>query len=110
MTVEVIERDGAHVVAVAGEVDLQTSPEVRTALLDSLGRGIPVVVDMRGITYIDSSAVASLVEGYQLARERGLAFSLAAVSPAALRVLRLARLDKVFVLHDDVDDALRAGG
>lgn len=108
MTVVVEERSGVHVVVLSGEVDLQTSPKVRAAVLDSLGKGVPVVVDMGGITYIDSSGVASLVEGFQVARKQSLAFSLAAVSPAAMRVLQLARLDKVFAFHPDIDSALAA--
>lgn len=110
MTVEVNERDGTHVIVLTGEVDLQTSPEVRAAILESLGQEAPVVVDMGGIAYIDSSGVASLVEGYQIARKKGLAFSLAAVSPAAMRVLQLARLDKVFAFHPDVESALKVEG
>lgn len=109
MVVSVSERNGVHVVALTGEVDLQTSPQVRNALLGSLKRRTPVVVDMGGIDYIDSSGVASLVEGFQLARREGVSFSLAGVSPAAMRVLRLARLDKVFTFHNDVDAALQAG-
>lgn len=109
MSVEVSKRGGTHVVVLSGEVDLQTSPEVRTAILEALGKGAPVVVDMSGIAYIDSSGVASLVEGYQVARKQGLAFILAGVSPAAMRVLHLARLDKVFAFQPDVDTALQAG-
>lgn len=110
MTVEVKDVDGTHVIALRGEIDLQTSPQVRAAILESLGRGVPVVVDMSDTAYIDSSGVASLVEGYQSARGKGLAFALAAVSEAPMRVLKLARLDKIFVIYPDVDSALRAGG
>lgn len=109
MTVDVNSRDGAHVVTLSGEIDLQTSPQVREAVLDSLRQGGPVIVDMGGIAYIDSSGVASLVEGFQVARRQGVAFVLAAVSPAAMRVLQLARLDKVFSFQPDVETALKEG-
>lgn len=104
------EKDGAQIVKLRGEVDLQTSPQVRDAVLGSLGKKGPVVVDMGDIEYIDSSGVACLVEGYQKARQQGTAFSLARVSPAAMRVLKLARLDKVFTIFLEVDDALKAKG
>ena len=109
MTVEVNDVHGTHVIALTGEIDLQTSPQVRTAILESLGKGAPVVVDLSDTAYIDSSGVASLVEGYQMAREKKLTFALAAVSEAPMRVLKLARLDKIFVIHPDVEAALRAG-
>ncbi|KJS34253.1 MAG: anti-anti-sigma factor [Rhodospirillaceae bacterium BRH_c57] len=109
MSVSVSNRGGAHIVTLAGEIDLQTSPQVRDAVLDSLRQGGAVVIDMGGISYIDSSGVASLVEGFQVARRQGVAFILAAVSPAAMRVLQLARLDKVFAFQPDVDTALAEG-
>ncbi|MCG8512361.1 MAG: STAS domain-containing protein, partial [Rhodospirillales bacterium] len=58
------------------------------------------------VNYIDSSGVASLVESLQAARKAGLDFGLVSVSDAALRVLQLARLDKVFRIHATIDDAL----
>lgn len=108
MTVSVSERGKTQVVALSGEIDLQNSGEVRDAVLRCLGQQRPVVVDMGGITYIDSSGVASLVEGFQVARSKGMAFILASVSPAAMRVLRLARLDRVFVIAADLDAAVES--
>ncbi len=108
MTVSIGERGSIQVVVLAGEIDLQNSGEVRDAVLRCLQRKRPVVVDMGGITYIDSSGVASLVEGFQVARTMGMAFILAAVSPAAMRVLRLARLDRVFVIVADLDAAVES--
>jgi len=109
-TVTVRDRGEATVIVLAGEIDLQTSPEVRTAVLDVLGRGRPVVVDLSAISYIDSSGVASLVEGFQVAKKRGLSFVLAQASPSVMRVLRLARLDRIFAFADDVDAALEKSG
>lgn len=106
MTVSVSERGNLLVVVLSGEIDLQNSGEVREAVLDCLHQQRPVVVDMGGIAYIDSSGVASLVEGFQVARTKGTAFMLASVSPAAMRVLRLARLDRVFVIVADLDAAV----
>lgn len=107
---KVSEERGVMVVALAGDVDLSTSPDARKVLLECVRRGRPVVVDMAGVSYIDSSGVASLVESLQSARKAGSAFVLAAVSEPARRVLQLARLDKVFTIHDSRDAALAAVG
>lgn len=96
------------VVALQGEIDLQQSPEVRKEILQCLNDRWDVVVDLARVEYIDSSGIASLVEAFQTARRFGTRFSLAAVSAAALRVLKLARLDEVFVLHPTVQMALTA--
>lgn len=98
--------NGVVVVRLAGEVDLQSSPEARKTLLRAVGMGERMVVSLAGVTYIDSSGVASLVEALQKARQEKVAFALAEVSEAAGRVLQLARLDTVFTIHDRLDEAL----
>lgn len=108
MTVDIAARGPATVASLSGEVDLERSPVVRRALLDALRDPRPLVVDLSGVSYIDSSGIASLVEAYQTARKQGTALMLAAVSPAALRVMQLARLDRVFDIRASVDDALAA--
>lgn len=104
------EENGVSVVAFTGDVDLESSPAARKVLLDCVGRKAPVVVDLSGVDYIDSSGVASLVESYQAARAAGSAFVLAAISESALRVLQLARLDKVFTIHASVADGIENAG
>ena len=99
------ERD-ALVVAFEGDVDLEHSPKAREVLLDAIAQGKNTFVDMSGVTYIDSSGVASLVEAFQRTRDENSTFALVAVSPAALRVLQLARLDKVFTIHETLAEGL----
>lgn len=96
---------GYAVVSLQGEIDLYTSPEARKVILGCLEEGKPTLVSLAGVEYIDSSGVASLVEGLQKAREIGLAFALIGVSEAAMNVLRLARLDTVFSVYPDIDSA-----
>ncbi len=107
---EVREQDGIAVIALSGDVDLESSPKVRNVLLDYVGAKRPVLVDMSGVTYIDSSGVASLVEAHQSARKSKNTFALAQVSQSAMRVLELARLDKVFTIHPSLADGLRDAG
>jgi len=92
-------RDGFSVVERGGDVDLSCSAAAREIILKSLATGLPTLVDLSAVTYIDSSGVASLVEGYQMARRKQLEFSLLNVSEAVLSVLQLAHLDKVFKIH-----------
>ncbi len=106
MNHEIREEPGAVIVALEGDVDLQSSPDARKVLLECVGRKKPVLVDLSGVGYIDSSGVASLVESLQTARKAGSNLILVAVSEGALRVLQLARLDKVFTICDSVEDGL----
>ena len=104
---KVRQESGTWVVAFEGEVDLEHSPEARRVLLECVGRGGGVLVDLSGVTYMDSSGVASLVEAYQRSREAAAEFALVSVNAAALRVLELARLDRVFTIHETLEEALR---
>lgn len=93
------------VVRLGGEVDLSWSQQVRRAVLDALGAGGQVAVDLAKVSYIDSSGIAALVEGFQSARGKGQTFVLVEASEAVLAVLRLARLDKVFAIRASLDEA-----
>ena len=109
MSGEIREESGRLVVALEGEIDMERAPDVRRLLLDCTARGRDVLVDLSGVSYIDSSGIASLVEALQNAGRGGTALGLVAISPEALRVFALARLDKVFTIHPDLDAALAAG-
>ena len=93
------------ILSIQGEVDLHFSPELRTLILDNLKANKPVLVDLSGVTYIDSSGIACFVEGFQYSRKHSLKFGLLRVADAVMSVLQLARLDKVFPIYDSVENA-----
>lgn len=95
---------GYVLVRVCGEVDLSWSQQVRDAILAALGNS-GVGVELARVTYIDSSGIAALVEGFQRARSSGRRYGLIAASRRVLAVLQLARLDKVFPMFADVEAA-----
>lgn len=101
------EKQGVRVVRVRGEVDLSWSQRLRKAILDALASARPVAVDLSAVTYIDSSGIAALVEGFQNARGKGQRFSLVAVSKPVHAVLELARLDRVFPIFPSLEDAAK---
>lgn len=94
------------IIALTGEVDLQVSPQARQQILAHLGENKHVLVDLSAVEYIDSSGIASLVEGLRLAKSNNLEFGLVGVSEPAMQVLELARLDKVFAIHGSVDERI----
>ena len=109
MAYEVRLEGDTTIVALSGDVDLDSSPQLRTVLLESVREKREILVEMSAVSYIDSSGIASLVEAYQTARRASTSFALVAVSDAAMRVLELARLDQVFSIHASVTDALTDG-
>ena len=104
----IVEEGDIAVVTLKGDLDLEHSNRMRQNLLDILGKARAVIVDLAGVTMIDSSGIASLLEGFQEARKKGKDFVLAAPGDPVVRVLKLARLDTVFQIADDVTAAKKA--
>jgi anti-sigma B factor antagonist len=102
-------REGSGaVISVNGDVDLYSSPRLREAVQDSIRHKFsPVVVDLAGVTYIDSSGVATLVEGLQLSKEYGGKFRLVGLNERVSEVFQLARLYQVFEIFGTEVEALR---
>lgn len=92
------------VIRLSGEIDLNESPNVRKQILNLIKKDINLLIDLSAVEYIDSSGVASLVEGLQTSRTKKLNFALLGVSESALQVLQLARLDTVFKIYNSLED------
>jgi anti-sigma B factor antagonist len=108
MQISIRRVDNATVVDVSGDIDLASSPEVRKALLHEVrdNRRPRVVLNLSAVRYIDSSGVASLVEGLKASRDSGSRFILVGLSGTAREVLQLSRLVKVFEIYDTEVEAL----
>ena len=91
-----------HVIEVTGEVDLYTSPDLRAAILKAIKRTDQrtVAVALGKVPYMDSSGVATLIEGLKAGQKDGVGFCLVAPSHPVMKVLELSRLDAIFEIHD----------
>jgi anti-sigma B factor antagonist len=98
----------ATILDVSGNIDMSNSPEVRKALLREIReKGVTrVVMNLSAVAYIDSSGVASLVEGLKASRDLGLRFVLYGLNDAAREVLKISRLLKLFEVYDDEAQAI----
>ena len=104
-----VERQGdAYVVRLAGELDLYNAAQVREALTgaasDSASR---VVVDLSEVEFMDSTALGVLIEARRWLNNRR-AFLLAAPGLETRRALEISGLDRHFIVHDSVSEALLA--
>jgi anti-sigma B factor antagonist len=85
-------------IAVAGEVDAYTAPEMRAQLLDALRLHPVVTVDLSAVTFMDSQGLAALLRARQEAESSGGSLRLEGVPPRVLKLLQLTRLDSVFTI------------
>ena len=101
--------DGDAVIAsVRGEIDLHNSPELRTAVLEVLLKPNPkkLILNLGQVPYMDSSAIAVLVEALQKVRRTGGKIFLTDLQPRVKGLLEIARLDSIFVVAKDEREAL----
>lgn len=98
---------GCIVVHPAGEVDLSNSDALRNHLDGLVDRG-HVVLDLSGLSFLDSTALGALITVRKRAALRGTSLHLAGAYGTALRVLQITGLDVHLMHHDYVADALEA--
>ena len=98
----------AYVVRLGGELDLYNAAQVRSALADACAQAPErLVVDLAEVEFIDSTALGVLIETRtRLGNRDGL--MLAAPGLETRRALQISGLDKLFILHDTVPEALGA--
>ncbi|MFQ5893749.1 MAG: STAS domain-containing protein [Nitrospinota bacterium] len=98
---------GIVTVAVSGEVDMNTSLEVRSTLTPLFAeQPKALVVDLSGVQYMDSSGVATLVEGLQWSHRSRIPFRLCGMTTAVKDVFEMARLESLFEIFDTREAAL----
>jgi len=93
---------------ISGDIDLASSPELRKALLRELRElKMPrVVLNLEAVRYIDSSGVASLVEGLKASRDAGSRLILFGLNRTIREVLQLSRLLKIFEICENEEQSV----
>ena len=66
------------------------------------------MVDLSNVSYMDSSGIATLVEGLQWSRKNNRQFILAGLGDTVFNALSLTKLDQVFTIHENADQAFEA--
>jgi anti-sigma B factor antagonist len=107
--VETKQVDGATIVSPQGEIDLSRSPAFRTHLAEAVrSKPARLIVDLADVPYMDSSGVATLVEAMQNARRMNAKLVLCGLQDKVRSIFEIARLDMVFTIVQNCDDALTA--
>jgi anti-anti-sigma factor len=108
MDVELERLTAGTVVRIRGEVDLATSPKLDVTFSQLEPPDGVVVIDLSGVTFIDSSGLNALVQLRQRFAKQDLDHNLRLVvtRPATIRVFEVTGLLSVFVVSESVADAL----
>ncbi|WP_405835718.1 STAS domain-containing protein [Streptomyces sp. NBC_01518] len=100
--------DGTLVVAVAGEIDQETGGSLRQALELPEGAAPRVVIDLRDVSFMDSSGINILIAVQTILAEAGGWLRLAGAAPPVLRIIQLVGIDGFIGCHPTVQQALES--
>jgi anti-sigma B factor antagonist len=94
-------RDGVLVLSPEGELDLATAPQLADAFADE-----PVVLDLRGLEFIDSTGLATLISEGRRRTERGTPFILVRGSATTQRLFSVTGVEGLFAWASTADEAV----
>ena len=97
----------AVVVAIVGEIDIATAPEVSKAIDIVYGDAGRIVVDLSEVTFLDSSALNAFVQSQQGLAQHDVGFRIVSPADHAVRnVFEITRLTEALSVVDSLDEAL----
>jgi anti-sigma B factor antagonist len=101
--------DDRHVVAVRGEIDLFTAPELKQKLTDAIEGGKSrIVVDLTETSFLDSTALGVLIGAVKRLRSRDGALVIVNVDQNIAKTFEITGLDQIFTIVGTRDDAVAA--
>lgn len=96
-----------HIAAPAGELDVAVAPQLRELLKKLIENGAKkIVVNMRGVSFIDSSCLGVLVNAHKLAVANQASIKFAAPSEQVRKIFELTRVDKHLSFYPSLEDAV----
>lgn len=100
------ERGDCTIVEVAGEIDVYTASVLREKLADLIDADhTDLVVDLRGVGFLDSTGLGVLVGALKKVRGLGGRLRLVIDQEKVMKVFRITALTQVFTIHDSLEDA-----
>jgi anti-sigma B factor antagonist len=97
------------VIKVAGEIDVYTSPSLKSALVAAVSEGCRIlIVDLDKVGFIDSSGLGVLVGALRRARETDGDLRIVSARETVVKIFRITGLDRVFPVYPTLDEAREA--
>jgi len=107
MAVKIEMKNGLAVCYVDGEIDINTSPDVKKSFDKLISSKAPkIVVNLTKVTYVDSSGLATLVEILKNMRSYGGRLRLSNMSPKVKSLFEITKLEKLFEIIASEEEAV----
>jgi len=102
--------DERHVIAVRGEIDLFTAPDLKAAIIGAIDSGKRrVVVDLTETAFLDSTALGVLIGAIKRLRAGGDGvLTIVNTDPSIAKTFEITGLDQIFTITETRDEAIAA--
>ena len=108
LTQETLEGD-RHVIAVRGEIDLFTAPDLKSTLLGAIDAGhIRIVIDLSETSFLDSTALGVLIGAVKRLRARDGVLTIVNTDQNIAKTFEITGLDQIFTIRPTRDEAVEA--
>ena len=103
------EKSGVYIFHVKGEIDINTSPELKKAFDKIISaKKEKIIVNFKDVSYVDSSGLATLVEILKGMRPYGGKLKLANLSTKVMNLFEITKLEKLFDIAQNEEEAVKA--
>jgi anti-sigma B factor antagonist len=109
MELRITDYRGTKIIEPSGEIDMYSSPALREEIMALINKGTsPLLIDFKGVSYIDSSGIATFVEGLKNMMDTGGRLVLVSIPETIMEIFSFSRLDKVFEIQGTIDDVFNS--
>ena len=102
--------DGAAtVIEATGRLDMVAAPQLKALIQAAVTKGqTPVVIDLSGVAFMDSTGLAALISGLRVTRQAGSDLRIAGAASQVLSVLQMTGIDRVIQPYANINEAIHA--
>ncbi len=100
LTIEVTSTPEAHTVALSGEADLSAASSIEAAVVDATSKAQRIVLDLRNLTFIDSSGLRALIRGHERCDARGAELRVIPGPENVQRLFELSGMNEILPFCD----------
>ena len=99
MTYKVTEEGNVSTIFLNGEIDMDITDKAKEVIFPLIEAGKEVHINLKDVSYMDSSGISVLIESHQKAQEKNTKVILKEISKSVLKVIMMAKLEQILILE-----------
>ena len=99
MSYKITEEGNISTVFLNGEIDMDVTEKAKETIFPLIDSGKEVHINLKDVSYMDSSGISVLIESHQKALEKNTKVTLKEISKSVLKVIMMAKLEQILNLE-----------